>query len=212
MPNVLALDFKNTETGQPSLESLRESLSQSGAIAFPTDTFYGLGTDPFNTQAVEKLFQLKQRPATHPILVLIHDEAQLDLFTSEINDRARKLIDHFWPGPLTLLLQARETVPEALTAGTGKIGVRLPGSSFTRQLLKKIGHPLTATSANLSGGKNPSTLEEIPEILASQLDFLIDGGPSGATSPSTVVDPETSPPRIIREGVIPTSSIETLFT
>ncbi len=212
MPNVLALDFKNPEAGQPSLEPLRKSLSQGGAIAFPTDTFYGLGTDPFNTQAVEKLFRLKQRPATHPILVLIHHEAQLDLFTSEINGRARKLIDNFWPGPLTLLLQARETVPEALTAGTGKIGVRQPGSAFTRKLLEIIGHPLTATSANLSGGKNPSTLEEIPEILTSQLDFLIDADASGATSPSTVVDPETSPPRIIREGAIPASSIATLFT
>ncbi len=212
MPNVLALDFQNLPTSQSSLETLRNSLVSGGVIAFPTDTFYGLGVDPFNAPAVEKLFRLKHRPPAHPILVLIHNESQLELFTEAINDCARKLIRQFWPGPLTIIFKARATVPDVLTAGTGTIGVRLPGSAFTRQLLQGIGHPLTATSANLSGGDNPSTLGDIPEALASQLDYLVDAGPAKETAPSTIVDPETSPPKILREGVISKEAIESLFS
>ncbi len=208
MSNILALDFQNPEACQPSLDAIKSSLSQGGVIGFPTDTFYGLGADPFNDQAVKKLFHLKQRPPTQPILVLIHDESQLDLFTSKISGQARSLINTFWPGPLTILFSARNDLPEVLTAGTGKIGIRLPGSKHTRQLLEKIGHPLTATSANLSKGKNPSRIEEIPVSLADKLDFIIDAGSSKANAPSTVVDSDTSPLEIIREGAISASSIQ----
>ncbi|QPJ62736.1 MAG: threonylcarbamoyl-AMP synthase [Candidatus Nitronauta litoralis] len=210
MPVVPALDYQSFEACQPSLDAIKKSLSQGGVIGFPTDTFYGLGADPFNSEAVEKLFHLKRRPPTNPILVLIHDEYQLDLFTSNISEQARNLIKNFWPGPLTVLFSARDSLPDALTAGTYKIGVRLPGSKLTRKLLEKIGHPLTATSANLSEGNNPSKVEEIPKTLADQLEFIIDGGPSTATAPSTVVDADASPLRIIREGAISPASIQSI--
>lgn len=211
MPDVLAIDFQNRQASQPQLESLRQSLSEGGVIAFPTDTLYGLGADPFNFRAVEKLFELKQRRATEPILVLIHSEEQLPLFTANVNAVAKKLMDRFWPGPLTILFDALEILPRALTAGTDKIGIRLPGSDYTRQFLQEIGHPLTATSANISGERNPVSLSDIPQALASGLSFMVNNGPAKETAASTVVDPGTSPPRIVREGVIATNTIHALF-
>lgn len=201
------LDIRKQEEFRRSIDRVRRSLLAGGVIAFPTDTFYGLGADPFNPEAVEQLFRLKQRDNQNPILVLISTEKKLNLFSREVNDDARALIETFWPGPLTILFPALSSLPPALTAGTGKIGVRLPGSAATRQLLEEVG-PLTATSANLAGGPNPESLAGIPDAVTGGCDFLIDGGAATETRPSSLVDIVADPPVLIREGAIPREQIE----
>ena len=132
MAKVLSVDFEQPDTSSKSIENIRSVLDSGGVIAFPTDTFYGLGADPFNPDAISKIFQIKQRPADKPLLVLIHSLDQLEDLTHGVTDNARKLMEHFWPGPLTLIFEAAPELPDALTAGTGTIGIRLPGHPFTR--------------------------------------------------------------------------------
>ena len=207
MRRAPVLDIRKQEEFRRTVDRVRRSLLAGGVIAFPTDTFYGLGADPFNPEAVEKLFHLKNREGKNPILVLIPAEKKLNLFTHEVNADARALIETFWPGPLTILFPALPSLPHALTAGSGKIGVRLPGSAATRHLLEEVG-PLTATSANLAQGPNPETLESIPDAVAGNCDYLIDGGAATESSPSTLIDTVAEPPVLIREGVISRQQIE----
>ena len=211
MAKVLQIDFENPDTSSKSIEVIQSVLNSGGVIAFPTDTFYGLGADPFNTEAISKTFQIKQRPADKPLLVLIHTLGQLEALTQEVTHNARQLSDHFWPGPLTLLFKADEGLPDVLTAGTGTIGIRLPGHSFTRRLLETLGRPLTAPSANPSGEKELSTAAEVQQVLGAQLDLIIDGGPTPGGKPSTVLDTTTKPPTLIREGALTRSDLESVL-
>lgn len=202
MANVLALDFQDPAACRTPLETLRRILASGGVIAFPTDTFYGLGADPFNERAVARLFELKQRPRHNPILVLIDHTGQLALFTERIPPAAVTLMNAFWPGPLTLLFPARAAVPAALTAGTGAIGVRQPGDDFPRRLIREVGHPLTAPSANITGGSNLMSVSEVAAALGDAVDAIVTGGRPAGGAPSTVVDPRSTPVRIVREGAV----------
>jgi L-threonylcarbamoyladenylate synthase len=178
----------------------KEVISSGGVIAYPTDTFYGLGVDPRNSTAVKKLFQIKGRREDQPILLLIPDRASVRLWATEITPMADQLMKRFWPGPLTLVFKAKKHVLPELTAGTGAIGLRLPGNDLTRQLLAYLGTALTGTSANFSGERNIETAEEVPETFGDGVDLVLDGGRTAGGKPSTVVDVRTDPPNIIREG------------
>ncbi len=172
-------------------------------IAFPTETFYGLGADAFNSGAVEKIFEIKQRSRTSPILVLVNSFTQASDLVENVPLQAWSLITCFWPGPLTLVFKASDKVPGILTAGTGKIGIRIPSDPLTRQLLKTVAVPLTATSANRSGAENPTTAQEVAQSLGDQVALILDAGPTPGGQPSTVVDVTTSPITILRKGQIP---------
>ncbi|MFQ5481266.1 MAG: L-threonylcarbamoyladenylate synthase [Nitrospinaceae bacterium] len=208
MPNVLALDFNDSRPARGRMETVRRTLTQGGVIAFPTETFYGLGVNPFNREAVRRLFSIKQRPAGKPILVLVHSRDQLQELVSEISPAARVLMDAFWPGPLTLLFSARETVFPELTGATGKIGLRHPGSEFTRRLISEVGHPLTAPSANLAGQASPRTAAEVMQSLGDAVDLILQGGQPAGGPPSTVLDPTVTPPRMIREGAVSRTALQ----
>jgi len=178
----------------------KEVILSGGVIAYPTDTFYGLGVDPRNGAAVKKLFLIKGRRADQPILLLIPDQAVVKEWAEEITPRAARLMDKFWPGPLTLVFKAKKDVLPELTAGTGAIGLRVPGSALTRQLLAYLGSALTGTSANISGGRGIETAEEARETFGGRVDLVLDGGRTPGGKPSTVVDVSTDLPRVIREG------------
>lgn len=188
-----------------------EVISNGGVIAFRTDTFYGLGANPFNAAAVARLKELKGREDNKPILLLISDADQVKRLIATSSDRFKIAAREFWPGPLTIVGQAVPQLPEEITAGTGTVGVRLPGDESVRELVRKCGRVLTATSANPAGREPARSAQEVASYFTNQLDLIVDGGEVTATEPSTVLDVLTSPPRIVREGAIPRSVIEQLF-
>ena len=210
MANVLPVDFEQPDAACKAIEEIQSVLNSGEVIAFPTDTFYGLGADPFNPASLSRIFQIKQRPADKPLLVLIHSSDQLANLSREVTETARKLMEHFWPGPLTLIFKAAPGLPDALTAGTGTIGIRLPGHSFTRRLLETLNRPLTAPSANISGKAEPTTAQQVGNALGKELDLIVDGGPTPGGKPSTVLDTTTNPPTLIREGALSRSDLESV--
>ena len=188
-----------------------EVISNGGVIAFRTDTFYGLGVNPFNAAAVARLKELKGREDNKPILLLISDAEQVKRLIVTSSDRFKIAVRDFWPGPLTIIGQAVPQLPQEITAGTGTVGVRLPAEESVRELVRKCGRVLTATSANPAGREPARSAQEVASYFTTKLDLIVDGGEVTATEPSTVLDVLTSPPRIVREGAIPRSVIEQLF-
>jgi L-threonylcarbamoyladenylate synthase len=191
-----------------SLSRAAETVTRGGIIAFRTDTFYGLGADPFNRRALQRIKQLKGREATKPILVVISDIDQIKRFIAERSGAFDLLAERFWPGALTLIGKAAPLVPEEVTADTGTIGIRLPGDDKVRALVRSCGGALTATSANPSGAEPARTAEEVASYFGPSVDLIVDGGEAQAELPSTVVDAGGPDPKLIREGAIPWSEIQ----
>jgi len=185
----------------------REVIRSGGVIAYPTDTFYGLGADPRNPAAVGKLFSVKGRQADQPILLLIQDSGAVRDWAADVTPAADDLMERFWPGPLTLVFKALPDVLPELTANTGTIGLRVPGAGVTRDLLRFLDSALTGTSANVSRRPSPRTAEEAAAALGDQVDLILDGGPTPGGKPSTIVDMGCAVPRIIREGTVPLKDI-----
>ena len=184
----------------------RKVLLQGGVIAFPTDTFYGLGVDPFNRDAVDRIFEIKGREKNKPLFLLISSKEQLKTLVRDITPAHYTLMRDFWPGPLTLLFQPRPVIPESVSAG--QIGIRQPGNSMTRDLITAFGQPITAPSANLAGEAPPTSAKQVEQALGKHLDLIIDGGTCPGGEPSTLVDATETHVRLIRPGAIPFSDIE----
>jgi L-threonylcarbamoyladenylate synthase len=183
-------------------------IKQGGVIAFRTDTFYGLGADPFNAAAVARIRALKGREDDKPILLLIADPADAERLLSERSREFENLAAKFWPGPLTIVGKANADLPEGITVGTGTVGVRLPANENVRALVRDCGGALTATSANPAGRDPARSAEEVRDYFPEGIDLIIDGGQVTAIEPSTVVDATTSPPRVVRAGAIPANFID----
>ena len=180
----------------------RDVVLAKGVIAYPTDTFYGLGADPRDREAVQKVFAIKGRKAGQPLLLLLHDRSEVTAWAAVVTISAARLMDRFWPGPLTLVFPAAAHVLPELTGGGGTIGLRVPGNELTRELLRRLGTALTGTSANRSGGRDPRTAEEVMREVGDRVDLVLDGGTTAGGMPSTVVDVTVEPPRVIRQGII----------
>lgn len=180
----------------------RDVVRARGVIAYPTDTFYGLGADPRDPEAVRRIFAIKGRGAGQPILLLLRDRSEVAAWASVVTPSAERLMQRFWPGPLTLVFPAAPHVLPELTGGGGTIGLRVPGNELTRELLRYLGAALTGTSANRSGGRDPRTAEEVMREVGDRVDLVLDGGATTGDRPSTVVDVTVEPPRIIRQGAI----------
>jgi L-threonylcarbamoyladenylate synthase len=178
----------------------------------PTETFYGLGVDPFNAKAVERLFLLKGRSFKDPIPIVAGDREMVERLVETVPLAAETLIQRYWPGPLTIVFKARAEVPELLTARTGKIGVRISSSQVVKKLLASLKSPLTSTSANPSG--EPPALEpgEVLKYFEGRLDLLIDGVRLTAKKPSTVVDVTGERLVVLREGAVPAKDFSDLLT
>ena len=177
-------------------------ISEGGVIAFRTDTFYGLGADPFNAAAVAKIRELKGREENKPILLLLADAGVVDRFIADRSEVFEEVAKKFWPGPLTIIGVAVASLLEEITAGTGTVGVRVPADSEVRELVRACGGALTATSANPSGREPARSAAEVRAYFPLGIDLVIDGGEVTATEPSTVLDVTTVPPRIVRQGAI----------
>jgi L-threonylcarbamoyladenylate synthase len=183
------------------------AVAAGGVVAFRTDTFYGLGADPFNLSALEAINELKGREEK-PILVLVSDAHAAARLLAAETPLFRALSETHWPGPLTLVARARDAVPELLTAGTGTIGVRLPADEAARRLVRECGGVLTATSANPSGRPPARTAAEAARYFPEGLALVVDGGESPAELPSTVLDVTGDEARIIREGAVSGAELE----
>lgn len=177
-------------------------------IAFPTDTVYGVGAHGFSERAIEQIFVVKTRERGKAIPYLLSDAEHLPLVAREIPDAARSLATKFWPGALTLIVPASARVPKLLIAGGDRVAVRVPNNRVTRALIDALGVPLAATSANLSGGRDPANAQEVRAQLDGRIPFILDGGATRSNVPSTVVDVTTDPPRVLRVGVIGVEEIE----
>ena len=170
-------------------------------VAFRTDTFYGLGVDPQNPAAVNRLNELKGREGK-PILLVVAATADVDRFVAHRSALFDRVAAEFWPGPLTLVAKARAELPEPLTAGTGTIGVRLPVDANVRELVRLCGGALTATSANISGSPPARNAKEVVDQFPTGVELVIDSGEVNATEPSSVLDVSGDEPRLIREGAV----------
>ncbi|CBE68453.1 conserved protein of unknown function [Candidatus Methylomirabilis oxygeniifera] len=177
-------------------------LRSGGLVAFPTDTLYALGADASNPLAVERVFEAKGRSLIKPIPLLVADLTMAIQLVGELPEAAVRLAERWWPGPLTLVVTAPRTVCALLTAETGRIGLRVPDSAVALALIRQFGGPVTGTSANRSGQKDPMNAYEVLHQLGDQVDLVLDGGPVVGGSPSTVIDVTTDPPIIMREGPI----------
>ena len=180
----------------------REVVRAGGVIAYPTDTFYGLGADPRNREAVRKLFDIKGRKTDQPIILLLSDRSDVAAWAALVTTSAERLMDRYWPGPLTLVFPAAAHILPELTGGGGTIGLRVPGSGLTRDLLRVLGTALTGTSANRSGSRDLRTADEVMAEVGDRVDLVLDGGDAPGDRPSTIVDVTSEPPRIIRRGII----------
>ena len=184
-----------------ALDEVRRCLLTDGIIAFPTESFYGLGVVATSEAAVERLFVLKRRAADQPVPVVVADRRQVAMVIDTIPPLAEQLIARFWPGPLTLVMAARAIIPTRLTGGTGRLGVRQPGLPLPALIAAAAG-PITATSANRSGAPPATTSEKVRAVLTDEIDLILDGGPTPGGPPSTVLDVTVEPPRLVRAGRI----------
>lgn len=194
--------------GSQSLDYAVQLLRAGYAIAFPTDTVYGLGADGFNERAIEQLFVVKERERGKAIPYLLAGTSDLAQVAREMPRAAQLLAEKFWPGGLTLVVPASPRVPKILVAGGDTVAVRVPDQPITRALIAKMGVPLATTSANLSGGPDPANAQEVLAQLTGRIPLVLDGGATRGNIPSTVVDVTTDPPRVLRVGVIAVQEIE----
>ena len=185
-----------------------EVIRSGGIVAYPTETFYALGVDPFNTEAVERLFRVKGRPADRPISLIIKDTCVLRTIVSELPAAAVKLTKRFWPGPLTIVVKCTERLPDTITAGTGTVGVRVSSSAVAGRLAAELSTPITATSANPSDAAPPTTAKEVLDFFGNELDLLIDGGTLPGGLPSTLLDLTGPKAVILRKGIISLEELE----
>lgn len=204
--------IRPSESGmENAIGCLRRLLDNAEIIAYPTETFYGLGVRFDRGDALERLYQIKQRPRDKAMPLIIGSTRQLPLLTPAISPAAERLIEKFWPGPLTLIFEACANLSPYITAGTGRVAVRIPGQSFALDLARQLDYPITATSANLSGMPPAEAASRIADYFGSSVSAVVDLGKTQGNAPSTIVDMTGSEIRIVRQGLIPQEEIFAVF-
>jgi len=194
-------------TAEKGLDRARTVIKAGGIIAYPTETFYGIGVDPANHDALKRLFDLKGRPKSKAIPLIAGSMEYVISLTGEISPIAARLIDTFWPGPLTLIFRARADTPPLLTGDSGAIGIRISSYPLCKKLTKSPIHALTSTSANPAGNTPALEAGEIEKYFQDKIDLILDGGRLRGGPASTVVDVREKQPRILREGVVTSEAI-----
>jgi len=192
----------NPPTIEQQIELAIEILNSGGIVAFPTDTVYGLGANPSNEQAVERIYRAKKRARNLPLPLLLADKSDLAKVATVVPEVAWRLAEHLLPGGLTLVLRKSPWVPSAMTAGGDTIAVRIPDHPIPIALIQGLGTPLAGTSANISGKPSLVTADEVHEQLGGEVDLIIDGGECPGGIESTVIDVSSEVPTIIREGAV----------
>lgn len=198
----------NPVNPQPEIiNKAAEIIKNSGVVVFPTWCLYGLAADAFSPEAIKKIYKIKRRKSENPLLLLVKDRHQINKLVEKIPKSAEKLINQFWPGRITLIFEAKDTVPGILTAGTGKIGIRLPEHPVARALLNQLENPITGTSANISTAPGCNSIKKMDRSIIKNTDLTLDSGTLKGGTGSTIVDVTTNPVTIIREGEISAEEI-----
>ncbi len=203
--NIILVDPANPD--HKAVQAAARIIDQGGIVVFPAQSLYGLAVDAANPGALKRIFDLKQRPVTNPLLVLINEPEALNSLVTSVPDSAKCLMESFWPGNITLVFHALKTLSQILTAGSGKIGVRLPGQPVAFALAREVGRPITGTSANLSGEPGCSRISDLPPSIIQGVDLILDAGILKGGTGSSVVDTTTDPVKVLREGIIPANDI-----
>ncbi len=184
-----------------------EALARGQIVVFPTDTVYGVGCRIDDDRALRRLFQIKQRPVTEPVPVLLADVDQLAEYARTVPAIARQLIEQFWPGPLTLIVLRSARVPALVAGGGETVAIRVPNHLIPRALIRGVGVPIVGTSANSHGMPAPVTAQQVIYDLGDRADLVLDGGRASLGVESTVVDVTGSVPRVVRVGAIPADAV-----
>lgn len=193
---------------QEDLTEAAGVLSRGGLVAFPTETVYGLGANALDPQAVAGIFKAKGRPTDNPLIIHVADTAQVYEISDEVTVQAQRVIEAFWPGPLTLVLPKRPGVPDEVTAGLNTVAIRMPDHPVALALIKMAGVPVAAPSANSSGRPSPTTARHVMKDLQGKIDLIVDGGPCRVGVESTVLDMTHEPPVILRPGAVSREALE----
>ena len=197
---ILKIDPENPD--EHALLAAAEAVLRGGVIAFPTDTLYGLGCSLFDVSAVEMVARLKRRDPSLAVISLIPDPRQVYGLAMDVTPVAERLVERHWPGPLSLTFRAAPIVPPRVRGAGGTVALRCPRDTLCQRLLDRIGGPVVASSANLSGQRPAETAEEVVRIFGNQIDLVIDGGPRSGGMSSTLVDVSEKRPRLLRRGAL----------
>lgn len=206
--------LRRLEGARPDPEILREAgeiIKKGGLVAFPTETVYGLGGDALNPMASQKIYAAKGRPSDNPLIVHIARKADLYEIASEVSEQAEKLIERFWPGPLTLIFQKKDKVPRETTGGLSTVAVRMPGDQVASAFIQAAGGFVAAPSANASGRPSTTTAAHVAEDLSGRIEMILDGGQAVIGLESTIVDVSEERPVILRPGVITKAMMEAVI-
>lgn len=195
---ILKIQLDNIDNEK--LKYAAEVLRGGGIVAFPTETVYGLGADALNENAVKKIFEAKGRPSDNPLIVHITGRESVDGLAAVVSAQAEVLMERFWPGPLTLVLEKSDKIPSVITAGLSTVGLRAPSHPIALALIREADIPIAAPSANLSGKPSPTTSKHVIDDLFGRVDVIIDGGNADIGVESTVLDVTTYPPTVLRPG------------
>jgi L-threonylcarbamoyladenylate synthase len=206
---VLKIDIHNVDTAKITYAA--QVLKEGGLVAFPTETVYGLGANALNEAAVLRIFEAKGRPSDNPLIVHVADKQSVEKLVLRIPDKAVKLMDMFWPGPLTLVMDKQPIVPEIITAGLNTVAVRVPSHPIALALIKAAKLPVAAPSANVSGKPSPTDARHVINDLNGKVDVIIEGGLSNIGVESTVVDMVIEPPMLLRPGGITLEQMEAVI-
>ena len=198
----LIIRIGETENAEAALTRAAEVIRSGGMVSVPTESFYGLAVNALDEAAVQRLLAVKQIRDNHPILTLIPSRETLPKYVLSVPPLAEDLMNAFWPGGITLVFDASEIVPPLLTAGTGKIGVRLSSHPIAAGLARRVGLPITGTSANVTGESPCVRAGEVLTSLGEGVDVILDGGKTEGGKGSTVLDVTVNPPRILRKGMV----------
>ena len=193
------------------IKQAAETLKNGGLVAFPTETVYGLGADGLNPKAVKSIFEAKGRPSDNPLILHISDVKQLEKIVKKVNETAKVLMDTFWPGPLTLVMEKTKAVPKETSGGLDTVAVRFPAHPLAKKLIEYAGVPVAAPSANTSGRPSPTKAEHVKEDMDGKIPWILDGGSCDIGVESTVVDVTGDDPIILRPGKITFEQISELF-
>jgi len=189
------------------LEIVVRVLESGFVVALTTETFYGLAADAFRADALERVNHLKGKPPASPVLLLVAGPGQVAQVAGPLPAKFHELAAAFWPGPLTLVVPALERVPREVTAGGGSVAVRVSGLPLPRRIAEELGRPISGVSANLHGRPPCRTAREVVAVFGDAVDLVLDGGPTAGGASSTIVDLVAYPPRLVREGLLPSASL-----
>lgn len=190
------------------LEQAAELIKQGKIVVFPTETVYGIGTNGLDENAVRRLFEVKQRPLNKAISLLVSNMEMVDLIAKDISAKEYKIMEKFFPGPLTIILKKKDIVPNIVTSGQDTVGVRMPGGEIARKLVEIVGVPIAAPSANITGEPSGTNLQEIKKHFEGKADYFIDGGESELGVSSTIVQVIDGEIKILRQGSITLEQIK----